>query len=134
MKGRTTAINLAVPICLAMLSSIVFSRMIFNLAENSGIIVALCIFSSVAYPICLRVTNAELGYWRELMILVAIIVIAFGISELSYYSKMEPTHHDFGEAFPILAFFFVVCEGIAMFFYTAVFLGSRALSRLHERS
>jgi hypothetical protein len=134
VKGRTIAINLAVPIGLAILLSIVLSRMIFHLSENASIITLFCILSSVAYPICLRATKTEIGYLRELLILACVFVIAFGVSELVYYSKMEPVHHDSGEALPILGFYVLWWGVMAAVSYTIAFLGSKLLLRSHTRS
>jgi hypothetical protein len=123
VKGRTKVINLAVAIGLAMLLSIAFSRMTFHLSENASVITLFCISTSVAYPMCLRATKAEIGYLRELLILAFVFVIAFGVSELVYYSKMEPVHHDSGEALPILGFYVLWWGLIAVLSYSIAFLG-----------
>lgn len=134
MKGSATIINFAAFIGLVLPLSIAFSCMTFHLDENLSLLLLLCVFSSVAYPIFLRATRAEIGYLRELLILVVVFVVVFGVSELVYYCKMEPIHHDFGEAFPLLGFFFLCWEGVAVLSFTVAFLGSKLMFRSQARS
>jgi hypothetical protein len=134
VKGSTTIINFAAFISLVLPLSIAFSLMTFHLLDHLGLISLLCVFSSVAYPIFLRATRAEVGYLRELLILVLVFVVAFGVSEVVYYCKMEPTHHDFGESFPVLVFFVLWWEGMAVLSFTASYLGSKLMFKSQAKS
>jgi hypothetical protein len=133
VKARAIIINLGVFIGLVVPLSIVFSRTTFHLLDHLGLISLLCVFSSMAYPICLRGTKASLGFVRELLILLFGLLVAFSISELVYYRQMEPIHHDFGESVVVLGFF-VACWGmLAILSYSIGFLVSKSVSNWYAK-
>jgi hypothetical protein len=125
--GRIAFLNLATSACFVSALSYAYSIWLFDLPRYASGIFAVCFLAAFLYPMCLRVTRSDVGYFVGMSIFALTLTVALGYSEIVYYSKMEANHHDFSESIVVLTILWVILESVAVVSYTLGFFGSRRL-------
>lgn len=125
MAAKAVLVNLAIFVSLTALISRLYSIFFFKIVTYTPLILGVCALSSMLYPVCLRALRSEIGYLKEVLILLLVFPTALGIPGIVYYRRMEPLHHDFSESIVILALYLMALESIAVASYSITFFALR---------
>ncbi len=127
---RTIVVSFALSVCLTAGLSWLYSIWIFNLPDYGSHMGVACTIAAVVYPCLLRFARSDSGYWRGLLVVLAMIAVSLGVAESVYYAKMEPIHQDFGESVGLLAFFLGALELVAALWYSIAYFLLRAAAKM----
>ena len=75
-----------------------FSIVTFHLVRDTSWFLLACIVSALIYPFSLGMTRTGVGFWKGLLLLLLILLLAQIFAEGVYFWKMNAAHHDEGEA------------------------------------
>jgi hypothetical protein len=88
-----------------------------------------CILSTVLYSSCLGAISAKAGYWKGLLSLLSIFLLAHAYAEIAYFLKMDAIHRDESEAIGVSVLYLAASFVTAFVFYPIGYWVSRRLFR-----
>jgi hypothetical protein len=119
----------ALSVCLLSGLAWLFSVLTFHMVRDTSYFLLACIVSAVIYPFCLGVTRAGMGFWKGLLLLLLILLLAQAFAEGVYFLKMNASHHDEGEAIGVSVIYLVASFVAAALFYPLGFWVPRWFNR-----
>jgi hypothetical protein len=117
MLRKEWMLKLSVSVCLLVVLAWLFSVITSDLVRDTSYFLLACIVSAVIYPFSLGVMRTGMGFWKELLALLVILLLAQAFAEGVYFWKMNDARHDEGEAYAISLLYLGASFVAAALFY-----------------